>query len=113
MIPLLEFVVGHGSLELPAIWIAGGAGLLLAQAILFPGRYSRRAQLSRNARDSVQIMIGTVPILLVAALIEAFISPSEIPSPVKAILGGGLLVALIVYIVTAPAANRGTASPVV
>jgi uncharacterized membrane protein SpoIIM required for sporulation len=38
LVPLTEFVVGHGSLELPAIWICGGAGLLMAEAMLFPGR---------------------------------------------------------------------------
>src|SRR5262249_42532228 len=43
--PLMEFIAAHGSLELPAIWISGGAGLLMAQALLVPGRYSRRVEL--------------------------------------------------------------------
>ncbi len=104
---LAEFVVGHGSLELPAIWIASGAGLLLAQAQLVPGRYSRRAELRRNGQHSVRIVIGIVPILLVAATVEAFISPSNLPGSVKALLGLSLALALLAYIVTAPRPAAG------
>ena len=65
LLPLTEFVVAHGSLELPAIWISGGAGLLMAQAMLFPGplQPARRAAAAR-AESSVQIMVGIVPLLL-------------------------------------------------
>ena len=72
LLPLAEFVVGHGSLELPAIWISGGAGLLMAEAMLFPGRYSRRVELRLKGRSSVQIIVGIVPMLLVAGAIEGF-----------------------------------------
>jgi uncharacterized membrane protein SpoIIM required for sporulation len=98
-LPLAEFIVAHGSLELPAIWISGGAGLLMAQAMLFPGRYSRGVELRRKGRSSVQIVLGIVPILLVAGAIEAFISPSEISGVAKAGLGLSLSVALLGYIV--------------
>ncbi len=95
---LMEFVVAHGSLELPAIWISAGAGLLMTQAMLFPGRYSRRVELRQNGRSSVQIMVGIVPLLLVAGAIEAFVSPSGLPGAVKALLGLALAIALVVYI---------------
>jgi uncharacterized membrane protein SpoIIM required for sporulation len=101
LLPLAEFVVGHGSLELPAIWISGGAGLLMAQAMLFPGRYSRRVELRMNGRTSVQIIIGVVPLLLVAAAIEGFVSPSNIPGAAKALLGFSVAAALLAYIFTA------------
>ena len=99
LLPLTEFVVAHGSLELPAIWISGGAGLLMAQAMLFPGRYGRRVELRLKGRSSVQIIVGIVPLLLVAGAIEAFISPSNIPGVAKALLGLSLAVALLGYIV--------------
>jgi uncharacterized membrane protein SpoIIM required for sporulation len=99
LLPLTEFVVAHGSLELPAIWISGGAGLLMAQAMLFPGRYSRRVELRLKGRSSVQIIVGIVPLLLVAGAIEAFVSPSNIPGVTKALLGLSLAVVLIAYIV--------------
>lgn len=98
LVPLAEFVVGHGALELPAIWIASGAGLLLAEAMLFPGRYRRRVELGLKGRHSVQVMIGIVPILLVAGAVEGFISPSNLPGFVKALLGLSLGLGLLAYI---------------
>ena len=47
-LPITEFIVGHGSLELPAIWISGGAGLLMAHAMLFPAAISRGDELRRK-----------------------------------------------------------------
>jgi len=100
LLPLTEFVVAHGSLELPAIWISGGAGLLMAQAIVFPERYSRSVELRLKGRSSVQIIVGIVPMLLVAGAIEAFISPSKISGVAKALLGLSLALALLGYILT-------------
>jgi uncharacterized membrane protein SpoIIM required for sporulation len=100
LLPLAEFVIGHGSLELPAIWISGGAGLLMAEAMLFPGRYSRGVELRQKGRSSVQIMVGIVPILLVAGVIEAFISPSNLSGAAKAFLGLSLALALLGFIIS-------------
>ncbi|AMV38231.1 stage II sporulation protein M [Planctomyces sp. SH-PL62] len=105
--PLAEFVVGHGSLELPAIWISAGAGLLMADAMLFPGRYGRRDELRLRGRASVKIMVGVVPLLLVAGAIEAFISPSDAPGAYKALLGLGLGLSLLAYIMIGGASQRG------
>jgi uncharacterized membrane protein SpoIIM required for sporulation len=101
LLPLAEFVVGHGSLELPAIWISGGAGLLMAQAMLFPGRYRRSVELRLKGRSSVQIIVGIVPMLLVAGAIEGFVSPSNLPGLAKAALGLSLGLALLGYILGA------------
>jgi uncharacterized membrane protein SpoIIM required for sporulation len=109
LLPLTEFVVGHGSLELPAIWISGGAGLLMAEAMLFPGRYSRRVELRLQGRRSVQIIVGIIPILLVAGAIEGFVSPSSVPGFAKALLGLSLAIALLSYIV---ASGRSGMSPI-
>lgn len=98
LVPLLEFIVGHGSLELPAIWISGGAGLILAQAMLFPGRYRRGVELRLKGRTSIQIVVGIIPLLLVAGAVEAFVSPSGIPGVVKASLGLCLGLSLVSFI---------------
>jgi uncharacterized membrane protein SpoIIM required for sporulation len=106
---LAEFVVAHGSLELPAIWISGGAGLLMAKAMLFPGRYSRRVELRIYGRRSVQIIIGVVPLLLMAGAIEGFVSPSDMPGIAKALLG--LCVALALLGTVVVRGFSGTSAP--
>lgn len=98
LVPLVEFVVAHGSLELPAIWISGGAGLLMSKALLLPGRYSRRVELRRAGRHSVEIIVGIVPILLIAGTVEGFVSPGDLPGYLKALLGLALGSALLGYI---------------
>jgi uncharacterized membrane protein SpoIIM required for sporulation len=75
-LPLWSFVAPHGVLELPAIFIAGGAGLRIAQGLLFPGFLSRRDALAKAGGEGVRLLLGTVPMLIVAGFIEGFISPS-------------------------------------
>ena len=74
---LLEFVIGHGVLELSMIFIAGGAGLQLGWALLNPGPYNRRDSLGLAARRAIVLILGVIPVLVVAGLIEGFISPSD------------------------------------
>ena len=93
-------MVGHGSLELPAIWISGGAGLLLAPT-LFPGQFRRGMELRLKAHQSVEVMVGLIPVLLIA-IVEAFISPSGIPGYAKMCLGTTLACGLVAYIASAP-----------
>src|ERR1700681_1200831 len=82
--PLLwSFISPHGYLELTCIVIAGAAGLMLGSALLRPGLQLRREALARAARRAVELVIGTAPVLVVAGLIEGFISPSDLPTPIK------------------------------
>ncbi|MCP4427983.1 MAG: stage II sporulation protein M [Chloroflexi bacterium] len=81
---LWTFVIGHGVIELSVIFIAGGAGLSLGWAIIQPGLLRRRDALAQAARRSVRLIVGSVPLLVLAGVIEGFISPAEnIPWPVK------------------------------
>lgn len=64
----------HGALEISAIVIAGGAGFCLGNSILFPGTYSRLESLKRGARQGIKIIMGIVPIFVVAAFIEGYIT---------------------------------------
>jgi uncharacterized membrane protein SpoIIM required for sporulation len=100
---LAEFVVAHGALELPAIWISAGAGLVMAEPMLFPGKYSRSIELKQAARRSVQIVIGVIPMLLIAACVEGFVSPSSLSGGVKASLGALMALVYLVFIIFAPA----------
>lgn len=74
---LATFVIGHGVIELSVIFMAGGSGLMLGWAILHPGLMRRRDALALAAQKSVRLLSGAVPWLIVAGLIEGFISPSE------------------------------------
>jgi len=90
---LLEFIAGHGALEISAVIVSGGAGLVLANALLNPGSYSRGDALAEQGRFAVRMAVGCIPALVAAGCIEAFISPSHFPVWFKAALGltlGGL-----------------------
>lgn len=80
---LLAFMLPHGVIELPVICIAAGAGLLVARALLLPGRYRRRFEVQRAARTGAELVLGCVPLLLIAGTIEAWISPSHLPFAVR------------------------------
>jgi uncharacterized membrane protein SpoIIM required for sporulation len=95
-----EFIVGHGALELPAIWIAAGAGLVLAQSMIFPGRYKRSVEIRHAGKESAQLLVGVIPMLLIAAIVEAFVSPSNLPAFLKITLAVALFVAYAAYIVS-------------
>ncbi len=64
----------HGALELSAIVIAGAAGIVLGNSFLFPGTYSRMTSLQEGAKRSLKIIIGLVPVFIVAALLESYVT---------------------------------------
>lgn len=96
--PFWAFVLPHGSLELPAIFFAGAAGLLIARAILFPGKYRRMEALKYYGSQAAQLVFGIVPMLVIAGTIEGFFSPNPvIPSPIKYVVGIGIFALLVIY----------------
>lgn len=98
---LWSFVAPHGVLELPAICIAGGAGLTLAKGLLFPGLLPRKDSLIQAGKESVQLVLGTIPMLLIAGTVEAFFSPTHAPNVMKFSLAGVLFTGLLVYLFAA------------
>ena len=64
----------HGTLEISAIVIAGGAGLILGNSILFPRTYKRLVSLQRGAKDAVKIVVALIPVFIVAAFIESYLT---------------------------------------
>ena len=93
---LWEFVAPHGVLELPAIFIAAGAGLEIARGLLFPGLMSRKESLMRAGNRGAKLLLGTIPLLVVAGVIEAFISPVKIAIPLKFLFAAAMFTALAV-----------------
>ncbi len=98
---LAEFVFPHGVLELPAIFIAGGGGLLIARAILFPGALPRRDALVFYGGQGVRLALGIIPILVVAGIIEGFLSPSHLPGVAKFVCAAALAGLLTLYLTQA------------
>jgi len=98
---LWTFVVPHGVLELPAIFIAGGAGFEIARGMLFPGLLPRRESLARAGGRAAQLLLGTIPMLIVAGVIEGFLSPSETAAPLKFLFGAVMFAALVTYLIRA------------
>jgi uncharacterized membrane protein SpoIIM required for sporulation/uncharacterized RDD family membrane protein YckC len=85
---LWAFVLPHGVLELTAIFLAGGAGLWMGSAFLIPGRQTRGEALATRALEAVQLLGGVVVLLVVAGIIEGFVSPSPgIPEWGKVLFG--------------------------
>lgn len=98
---ILSFVVSHGSFELTAIAVSGGAGLMLGEALVHPGQRNRLDALRSRGLEAVQIACGAAAMLVVAAMIEAFWSPAPIPNEVKYAAGGLLWLLVILYLMLA------------
>jgi uncharacterized membrane protein SpoIIM required for sporulation len=64
----------HGTLEMSAIVLAGGAGLVLGSGLIFPGTYSRLQAFQISAIRSLKLMLGIAPIIVMAAIIESFLT---------------------------------------
>ncbi|MGE5681381.1 MAG: stage II sporulation protein M [Bacillota bacterium] len=64
----------HGTLEISSIIIAGGAGILLGKSFIMPGTFSRRDSFMNASRDGVKIIIGLIPLFIVAGFFEGFVT---------------------------------------
>jgi uncharacterized membrane protein SpoIIM required for sporulation len=96
---LWSFVAPHGVLELPAIFIGGGAGLRIAQGMLFPGMLPWGQSIARAGGEAVRLLLGVVPILILAGSIEGFVSPSpNIPWQWKFALAGSIAAVFFSYL---------------
>lgn len=93
----------HGALELSAIIVAGAAGLAVGNGWLFPGTYKRLESLKIGAKRGVKIVVGTVPIFIVAGFIESFITRhTEMPLAAKLTIIGLSAAFVIFYYILLP-----------
>lgn len=95
---LVTFMVAHGVVELSCIFIAGGAGLLIGSAILMPGDLTRADALKTRGMEAVRLMVGVALLLVVAGIIEGFISPAPIDPRIKYSVAAVTGVALYAYL---------------
>lgn len=93
----------HGTLEISSVIIAGAAGLVLGNSILFPGTHKRLYSLKRGAKDGLKMMIGLVPVFVAAAFLEGFVTRySTMPVWLSLSILSGSLFFIIWYFVVYP-----------
>lgn len=95
---LWTFVIGHGVLELFAIWVSGAAGFLLGRAVIAPGDLPRRDALVLNGRLAIRLIGAVIVFLIIAGSIEGLISTSEWPLPLRLAVSGGSVGFLVLYL---------------
>ena len=95
---LWSFVAPHGSLELPAIIIAGGAGFRIGKAMLFPGELRWKQSVAKGGIEATQLVSGVIPMLVVAGCLEGFFSPSHAPVTLKFAVGALLFTLLLTWL---------------
>ena len=93
-----SLILPHGVLELTAICMAGGAGLRIGYSLIRPDPYRRRDALIVSARGALNSMVLVVILLVIAAFIEAFVTPSDISETGKLIFAGLTALPLIFYL---------------
>ena len=91
-------ITPHGLLELTAVFVAGGAGLRLGWQIIAPGPRPRSVALAEEGRSTLTIALGLVVVLLVSGLVEAFVTPSPLPTWARILVGATVWIAFLAYI---------------
>jgi uncharacterized membrane protein SpoIIM required for sporulation len=93
----------HGTLEISAIVIAGAAGLVLGNSLLFPKTYKRLVSLKKGANDGMKMAIGLVPIFITAAFFEGFVTRhTKMPIALSIIILAASLAFMIWYVIIYP-----------
>lgn len=96
-----SLILPHGIIELTAIFISGGAGLIIAKNILIPGALSRKHALIQGCFKALSLMGMVVVFLIIAAVIEGFYTPLPIGEVPKLIFSGLTAIILIGYFISA------------
>jgi len=95
------WILPHGVVELSVVMIAGAAGFVLARGLWFSGAWSRQAALAREAKTAVRLVLGGMPMLVVAGLVEGTLSQMHaplVPYWVKLTFAAGLFLAMLAYL---------------
>lgn len=93
-----SLILPHGVIELTAIFICGGAGLLIGAAIVAPGNLRRADAVRQAATKGIRLVAGALLFFVVAGTIEGFITPSRLPGWSKLVFAGVTAIALIIYL---------------
>jgi uncharacterized membrane protein SpoIIM required for sporulation len=93
----------HGTLEISSIIISGAAGLVLGNSLLFPKTYKRMVSVKMGAKNGMKMAIGVIPILIVAAFFEGFVTRhTEMPAWLSIIILTSSLLFIIWYVIIYP-----------
>ena len=93
-------ILPHGILELFAIFVCGGAGIIIGYSIINPGIYSRKDAFIKRGKDAIKLVLGTIPIFIIAGIIEGYFTPSSYFSEIaKLIFALITLLLLAIYLV--------------
>ena len=92
-------ILPHGLLELSAVFLAAAAGLRLGWCIIDPGPRPRATALAEEGRATVTIALGAIIVLLVSGIIEAFVTPSPLPTWARILIGVAAESAFLAYII--------------
>lgn len=106
---VLTFVLGHGVLELTAIFVSAGAGFRLAKALIAPGDTTRKDALVVEGRIAVRMMGAVITLLAIAGTIEGLLSTSNDPAIWKYGVSAATVVLLILYFANGWRYRRSTA----
>ncbi|MFC7535137.1 stage II sporulation protein M [Actinoplanes sp. GCM10030250] len=94
----LSYLAPHGLLELTCVFIGAGVGLRIGWAWIAPGPFrTRRQALASRARTGMVVAVGLVPTLLVAGLLEAYVTPAPVPTAVKIAVGATVWLLFLAY----------------
>jgi uncharacterized membrane protein SpoIIM required for sporulation len=97
MLSYWSLILPHGFLELTAIFISGGAGLMLGRALLMPGNMTRKDSVVACGKEAAGLLPGIALMLVVAAIIEGFFTPMDISPVIKLVFAGLTLAGLGFY----------------
>jgi len=93
----------HGTLEISAIIIAGAAGIIMGNGLLFPGTYSRLQSFKKGAKKGLKIIIGLVPVFILAGFLEGFVTRlTGMPDLIKIAIILGSATFILIYFIFIP-----------
>ena len=95
---LLPLLLPHGIIELTAVFVCGGAGLMIGSAMIAPGNLRRTDSVRIASSQALRLFIGTLPLFVIAALIEGFVTPAAIPNIAKLAFAGLTAIGLVLYL---------------
>lgn len=93
----------HGTIEISVIIVAGAAGLVLGNSILFPGTFTRLQSFIKGAKAGLKILMSTIPFFIIAGFLEGFVTrQTEMPNWLSIFIIGGSLYSILYYYIFYP-----------